>query len=564
MIDLSINPFYLKEEGINWVKDTLNTMSIEEKVGQLFCVLFKELDDKERDNILKTLYPGACMYRANTTEKTIRMSNCLQKKVKVPLLIAANLEKGGNGIVKEGTLFGAPLEVAATNDVVMAEKMAIICAKEGKAVGANWSFAPIIDIDSNFRNPITNCRTFGSQIDLIESMSLAYTRGVQKLNIAASAKHFPGDGQDERDQHLTTTINDMTCEQWDESYGRLYKKQIDAGVLTCMMGHIMLPSYSRKLNPDIEDQDILPASLSFELMQGLLREQLGFNGLIVTDATTMAGFMIPMDRKQAVPYSVAAGADMFLFARNLDEDYQYMLDGVNENIITSERLDEAVTRILATKAALGLHKGIKQLAYGEAANIIGSEQHLEWSRECADKSITLVKEEQGTLPLSLDKYQKILFYPVESPGGESIYATIPVCNKVKEQLEREGFEVEVFEPYGGSEGRTKRYDEVLLKYDLILYVANLATKSNQTTVRIEWQQPMGANCPHYINVVPSIFISLENPYHLLDVPRIKTFINTYNSNDRVISELIEKLMGRSAFKGKNPVDPFCGRWDTRL
>ncbi len=103
-----------------------------------------------------------------------------------------------------------------------------------------------------------------------------------------------------------------------------------------------------------------------------------------------------------------------------------------------------------------------------------------------------------------------------------------------------------------------------MRYDLIVYVANLATKSNQTSVRIEWAQPMGANCPHYLHEVPTIFISVENPYHLLDIPRVKTFINTYSSNDYALEHLIEKLMGRSSFKGKSPVDAFCGKWDAQI
>ena len=122
----------------------------------------------------------------------------------------------------------------------------------------------------------------------------------------------------------------------------------------------------------------------------------------------------------------------------------------------------------------------------------------------------------------------------------------------------------MFEPENQYEGQVSPTEEFLSKYDLIVYVANLVTKSNQTTVRIEWQMPMGANCPHYIQSIPTIFISVENPYHLLDVPRIRTFINPYSSQDDVLEALLDKLMGRSEFKGISPVDAFCGRWDTHL
>lgn len=564
MIDLKAKPFFLNDQEIAWVKNTIAGMTLEEKVGQLFCANCKSPLDEELDYIFDTFKPGACMYRPLKLEDSITMAKKIRERSRIPMLIAANLEKGGNGIIQEGTLLGSPMEVAATDDVQMAVKLATVCAQEGKTVGANWAFAPIIDIDSNFRNPITNTRTFGSDPERVSRMGVAYVKEIQKLGLAASIKHFPGDGQDERDQHLVTSINDMDCETWMQTYGKVYKDCIEAGALTCMVGHIMQPAWTKKLNPEIQDEDILPGSLCKELMEGLLREKLGFNGLICTDATTMAGFTLPMSREKAVPISIANGADMFLFARNLKEDYEYMKAGVLNGIITPERLEEALTRILATKAALGLHKHQLPLDLEEAKKIVGCETHQIWAMECADKAITLVKEQSGVLPLTTEKYRRILFYPIEAEGGFSQYKVIPVCEKVKRGLEKEGFLVDTFVPDQVAEGKLRSAASFIEKYDLIVYVANLATKSNQTIVRIEWKQPMGADCAHFIHDIPTIFISLENPYHLLDIPRVKTYINTYSANDASIQQLIEKLMGRSTFKGISPVDPFCGKWDTRL
>ena len=564
-MNLKNKPFYLNDDDIAWVNETKEKMTLEQKAGQLFCIIFRECELPELDDNFGIMEPGGCMYRAVPLEKAVPFTSALRARTNVPMLIAANLEKGGNGILKEGTLVGSPMEIAATGDVKMAEKMALVCAREAKTIGANWAFAPIIDIDDNFRNPITNTRTFGSNVKTVKEMGLAYTRVIQENGFAASIKHFPGDGQDERDQHLVTSINTMTCEEWDQTYGQIYSACIEEGALTCMVGHIMQPAYSRKLNPELADEDILPASLSKELMQGLLREKLGFNGLIVTDATTMAGFTIPMSREKAVPYSIEAGADMFLFARNLEEDYQFMLNGIKSGILSQERLDEAVTRILAVKAALGLNKQLEPLNLEAAQKIVGCDEHKDWAAECADKAITLVKEQKGVLPITKEKYKKILFYSIEpEEGGVSMYSVVPACERFAGMLREEGFDVDYFTPLAGKEGKTNRYREVVDKYDLIIYVANLTTKSNQTTVRIEWAQPMGANCAHYQNDVPTVFISLENPYHLLDVPRMKTFINTYSNNDAVLEALVEKLVGRSEFKGTSPIDPFCGKWDARL
>lgn len=564
MIDFKAKPFNLSEADIKWVKDTLQKMSLEEKAGQLFCVLFKRCVPEEFDYVFNILSPGGCMYRVVPTELAVNASKTLQTRSQIPLLIAANLEKGGNGIVSEGTLIGSPMEIAATGEVSMAAKMATVCAHEANAVGANWAFAPIIDIDSNFRNPITNTRTFGSNPETVSEMGKAYVETIQTLGLAASIKHFPGDGQDERDQHLVTSINDMDTETWMNTYGKAYKASIDAGALSVMAGHIMQPAWSRILDPSLKDEDIMPATLSKELLQGLLRGKLGFNGLICTDATTMAGFMLPLSRRLAVPYSIAAGCDMFLFTRNLEEDFGFMLEGIKNGIITKDRLDEAVLRILAMKASLGLHKQIPGISVEKAQAIVGSRLHLGWAEECADKSITLVKHQKDVLPLSLKKYKKILFYTIEESGGEGNYTSSPACTKVKQLLQNEGFEVDDFVPQPYGEGFTTKYIDFVNTYDLIVYVANLSTKSNQTVVRIEWKQPMGADCSHYINDIPTIFISLENPYHLLDVPRVKTYINTYSNNNSSIKALVEKLMGRSEFVGKSPVDAFCGKWDARL
>lgn len=561
---LTQKPFYLSDSDLSWVQSTLYGLSLEDKVGQLFCGISRLMTEEEYLDTLKVCKPGGIMYRPGSLEEAVRFSGVLQKHSEIPMLVAANLERGGNGIVFEGTQLGSPLEVAATGDVDMARKLGEICGREGAAVGANWAFAPIIDIDYNFRNPITNIRTFGSNPERVRDMGVAYVKAVQAHGVAASIKHFPGDGCDERDQHLVTSINNKSVEEWEATFGEAYRAGIEAGALTVMVGHIMQPAYSKKLRPGILDAEILPASLAPELMGDLLRGQLGFNGLVVTDATTMAGFTIPMPRSQAVPASISAGADMFLFTRNLAEDYGFMLDGVRRGLLSSERLDEAVMRILGLKAALKLHEKKAAPDLSAARSIVGQAEHQVWSRECADQAITLVKEQSGVLPLTPDRYKKILYCPIEAAAGVAYSVRVGACDVVRDKLIAEGFEVDTFVPKNMFEGQTEKTSDYVGVYDAIVYVANLSTKSNQTTVRIEWAQPMGANCPHYLASVPTIFISVENPYHLIDIPRVKTFINCYNSNDNVLAALVDKLVGRSEFKGQSPVDAFCGLWDTHL
>lgn len=566
---LKERPFFLSEKEVEWVRDTLEHMTEDEKVGQLFCLVSYSSDESELQRTVRHYKAGGVMGRPMPLEELHKTISVLQENAKIPLLIAANFEAGGDGLVTEGTNVGPNLQIGATNDPELAGMQGAVCATEGTAVGANWAFAPVIDIDHNFRNPIMATRLYGKDAALVRECGVRYTREAQKRGMAVSIKHFPGDGVDERDQHLVTSINSLSCEEWDASYGAAYKACIEEGAMTVMAGHIMLPEYSRRLCPGIRDEDILPATLAPELLNGLLRDRLGFNGLIVTDATTMVGFTNIMHRELAVPKSIEAGCDMFLFTKNVDEDYEYMTQGVKKGILSRKRLDEAVMRILGLKAALKLPQkkqdGTLVPKLAKAKEVVGCKEHREIELLCADRSVTLVKNLEDLIPLDADKYRRVLLYPIESgenplgyAGGES------VSGQMKEALEKEGFSVDIYKPYAGREGTLHRYDEMIQSYDLLLYVANMITKSNQTVVRIEWAQPMGANCPIYMNVIPTVFISFANPYHLIDAPRIKTYINAYKFKEVNVQAVVDKLMGRSSFKGTDPVDSFCGMWDTHL
>ena len=568
-MDLKAKPFYLSEKDIAWVNETLASMTEEEKIAQLFCLITYTDDEGYLTYLAQGLKVGGIMMRTMSLDELVRTVTILQQKSAVPMLLSANLEAGLNQTCFEGTRVGCEMGIAATGDKKYAKELARIIGEEASALGLNWAFAPIIDIDYNFRNPITNTRTFGSDPEVVASFGKEYVEEVQKHGIAASIKHFPGDGVDERDQHLLASVNSLSCEEWDATYGKAYKTCIDAGAKTVMVGHIMQPAWSKKLDPSLKDEYILPGLIAPELLNGLLREHLGFNGLIVTDSTTMAGMGTVMPREKAVPRTIAAGCDMFLFTKNLEEDFAFMTAGVKDGTITRERLDEAVTRILALKASLKLHEKQKDGTLipdrARAEAMLFSKEHRQVSREVADKSITLVKEEKGVLPISPEKYRRVLVYKKEGKASAtSAGITEGAADRFIEKLKEEGFEVSEFVSDGGWEGMAKPVKEMYENYDLIVYVANLATKSNQTAVRIEWCEPMGADVPVYMHSIPTIFISLENPYHLLDVPRVKTYINTYGSTEEILSSLVDKLCGRSKFEGKSPVDAFCGKWDTRL
>ena len=178
--------------------------------------------------------------------------------------------------------------------------------------------------------------------------------------IAPAAKHFPGDGVDERDHHLSFAPNTLTVEEWDNTFGKVYGGLIEAGLPSIMSGHIALPEYVRHFNPDATIEELaMPSSLNRVVLQNVLREKLNFNGVVVSDASHMVAMTSAMKRSEMLPTAIAAGSDLFLFFNDPDEDFGYMMDGYKNGIITDERLNEALTRILGTKAALGLHKKAK-------------------------------------------------------------------------------------------------------------------------------------------------------------------------------------------------------------
>ncbi|WP_160720500.1 glycoside hydrolase family 3 protein [Bacillus sp. USDA818B3_A] len=564
---LKSKPFFLNEKEIQWVEETLQSMTLHEKVGQLFCPIGGSDNKQELEAFIKEYHPGGIMYRPDIGAKIQETHRLLQELSPVPLLISANLEAGGNGIATDGTYFGKQMQVAATDNEEMAYKLGLVAGREGRVAGCNWAFAPIVDIDMNYRNPITNVRTYGSDPIRVAQMSKAFMKGIHESGLAAAVKHFPGDGVDDRDQHLLSSVNTLSAEEWDQTFGMVYQEMIDSGTKSIMAGHIMLPEYSRELVPGIKDEQIMPATLAPELLNGLLREKLGFNGLIVTDASPMLGFTTSERREVAVPKAIASGCDMFLFNRNIKEDYEFMLNGIETGILTLERVDEAVTRVLALKASLGLHaqKEMGTLVPDAAElSVLQCEEHKVWARECADQSVTLVKDTQKLLPISADQYKRVRLYVLGDQDG-GLKEGGSVTQPFIDSLVSAGFEVDLYnDKQVNFQELFMSVNEFKKNYDLIIYVANLETASNQTSVRINWQQPLNANAPWFVKDIPTLFVSVANPYHLQDVPMVKTYINAYSSNEYVVGAVVDKILGKSEFKGKNPVDPFCGKWDTRF
>lgn len=577
-VDLAAAPFMLDAGAIAWVEGTIGAMTLEEKIGQLFINHNNDYSPGYLDGVLENYHVGGMRYRPGPSAAVQEHIRYAQSKSRIPLLIASNPEMGGAGSCDDGTFVSTHLQAGSHPDRNIARQMGQVAGVETAALGCNWAFAPIVDIHYNWRNTVISTRSFGNTPEVVVERAKEYFDGISESPTACAMKHFPGDGIDERDQHVVTSYNTLGYEEWNRTYGHVYREMIAHGVQSIMVGHIGAPEVSRHFRPGLPDAGILPATLSPELLQDLLRGELGFNGLVLTDASQMVGLTQAMKRKDLVPATIAAGCDMFLFFRNPAEDFQYMLDGYKSGVITEQRLHDALRRILGLKASLGLHlKSADQLVPpAEALAVIGSQAHRAIAAEIADKTVTLVKDTAGNLPITPGTHPRIRLYGIS--GGADFTRADPLAylDVVKEELEAAGFEVFLYrtaeqrEAAGEtgvnfmsvlSEEATGDYAE---KYDAAFVFANVKGFAQEAAIRIKWSSPMAAEIPWYVTEVPTVFVSLNQPNHLIDVPMVKTAIHAHAGTREAIRAAVEKIQGKSAFQGTFNENVFCGSFDTRL
>ncbi len=582
MVDLTRKPFNLNEKQIAWVEETIAGMTLEEKLGQLFIPLKQQpgADEEWIKAELERTHQGGLRWGGGTKEVAYLQNVLYQKHARIPLLIAANCDCGGNGVAPDGTFVSTAVEAGCGDTEEIAYHMGLVAGREAAAVGVNWMFNPICDILMNWRNSVVNTRSFGGSVERVLAGARGYIRGIREgaPNMAVCAKHFPGDGVEELDQHLALGINSLSAEEWEKSFGYIYRTLIDEGLDTIMVGHIAQPAMSRKLRPGIRDEEIMPATLAPELVTDLLRGELGFNGLVVTDSTIMLGMTAMCRREDAVPLTIAAGCDMFLFYNDREEDMEFMRRGYEKGVITEERLSDALHRILGMKAKLKLYD--EKVRIPDPAlkdKVIGCEEHRAYTVQAADSAITLVKDTQNILPLDVNKQKRVYLVWETTPPSSLTYKPDPVKKVFIEELEAAGFQVEVCPDYRElefEEGPSPRHigmmmsrgkrSEFIAKYDVVLLVLNIARQTEENNTRLRWGFHHSREMPWYIPEVPTIGISLSLVNHMIDLPQLKTMIHAYNSNRENIQATIQKMCGKSPFRGVAEDTVFCDRWEARL
>ncbi len=591
MVNLKAMPYFLSDEDIAWVESTIASMTPEEKVGQLFFQLGAGTTEEYYRELMEKYHLGGCRYNGMPGKMVLNQNRTFQRYAKVPVFIACNPEQGGNGVCNDGTFVASQVKIGATGKTEYAKAMGHISGQQIKATGCNMAFAPVVDITYNWECEETLMRSYGNDPKLVASMGKAFMDGLHETEgVYCCAKHFPGNGQDYRDAHLSNNVNHFGHDDWMASYGHVYKTLIDGGLDAIMGGHILMPTYMQEIDPHITADTIMPGTLCKEIMTDLLRGELGFNGMVVTDASHMVGMTNRMKRADMLPAAINAGCDMFLFFNDPDEDFATMLNAYTSGIISEERMTEALTRILGLKAAKGLHrKSLEELCGSDEAleAALNNEQFKAVAPAISKDALTLVKyKDEGVLPLSPEKTKRVMIVNLKAAEGPMAkLAAIAMgggqnkksaAERLCDKLNEKGFEAFLYES-----PIDKMMKEVAQgkPFNLNLYFAGKNAISEFvagqdlviTFMDIANGHPAyglskgGGEIPWYVHELPVIGISMNKPTMLADIPMVRTYINTYDSNEDTMNALVDALLtGPEAFKGTDPIDAYCGLFDTHM
>jgi beta-N-acetylhexosaminidase len=382
-----------------WVSRTLARMTVEEKIGQMIAVRFtaefRNADSaslRELESlVVDSRVGGLILFAPAEVYETARLANAFQKLAKVPLLMAADFERGAANRVTGPTLFPPLMSLGAAGSERLAYAMGRTTALEGRAMGIHMTYAPVVDVNVDPDNPIINTRSVGADPALVARIANAFIRGVQENGMIATAKHFPGHGDTSQDSHsLLPTINaDLARLEKVELYP--FKEAVDAGVRAVMSAHLAVPA--------LDPTPGLPATLSAPIMTGVLRQKLGFRGLVVTDALEMAGVTSAFSTEEAALRAVQAGVDQLLLPPDPAKVIAYLAAAVKDGRIPGSRIDRSVRRILEIKASLGLDRS-RFVRLDELPVRVAPKAHLEQALRAYESSTTLVRNEGGVLPLS--------------------------------------------------------------------------------------------------------------------------------------------------------------------
>jgi len=555
--DLRMAPFNLSDDDIAWVRRTRDSLSMRQGLQQLF-VLGQLADDPAGAHQRMAHRPGGVHRKwGPDLDLAWQTTRVALEEAQIPPFITGDMEGGGYGATCATPLPNA-LATAAIADDTLVHEVARVMAEETAVMGFNWSFSPAIDIAARLDSGIVGTRSFGSDLATIRKQGLIHALAMQRAGVAATAKHWPGEGFDNRDQHLVTTVNPLSWQQWQENFGGLYRELINAGVMTVMAGHIAWPAGAQHLNPAVGRRAWAPATVSGELCIDLLRGELGFKGLVVSDATSMGGLSSWDSRTRFLPEVLQAGCDVILFSKSPDADLACLEAALLDGRLTEARVDDALTRVLGLKAALGLHRKSldERLApLDQVREQLALPGNQLIGQRAAQASVTLVKD-TGVLPISPARHKRVVLC-TEGIKTHLHGATPGPLSAITDGLRQAGF---VLSDYDADNPPAPD------NADLVLYL--LAQESMMCAPRsqVDWSGLQGGprqGMRRTWHDVPTVMVSFGQPACLLDAPRVPAYINAYYAAQTVQEAVLHKLLGHEPFIGVSPIDAFCGQEEAR-
>jgi beta-N-acetylhexosaminidase len=528
-----------------WVRATLSRLTLEEKIGQMIGLRYQGRFLNRDSAALEELrqwvvdyHIGGFIQVRGGVYETARLTNSLQRMADVPLLIASDLERGLGNQIEGATLFPPVMSIGATRSEELAYAMGRITAVEARAVGIHMTYAPVVDVNNNPDNPIINVRSFGEDPKEVGRLASAFIRGCQDFGLIATAKHFPGHGDTDIDSHSVLPVITGNRERLDRIELYPFKKAIQSGVLAVMSAHLHVPA----LDPSPD----LPATLSRPILTDLLRGRFGFRGLLVTDALEMGGITSLYTPQEAAVLAVRAGVDMLLIPPDTQQVIRGLVLAVKRGEISGARINGAVRRVLEVKARLGLHRR-RTVDLGKLETLVGAKPHLVQAQRAFSDSLTLVKHENGVLPLP-PQDRKIAVFSLSSDAG-GYFAGQAFAAAVQDRCP----EALVF--YADSLTGDKHLQEALrVSRGVDVRIVALFSRLSAWKGNVDL-------CLRHVEIIrdfagdriPVVVVSFNSPYFLRHFPEVDAYLCAYRHADPIQKTAAGALFGETDLTGRLPV-----------
>lgn len=541
---------YDEAERAEWVEATLSEMTLEERVGQLLMpdtsgVLIHE-ESEQFSRLLHAIEKlgvgGFIIYNGDALT-TAALTNRLQARSRLPLLFASDFEGGVGMQLRGGTRLPRAMALAATGDTESAAEAARITAREGRAIGVHVNFYPVLDVNNNPLNPIINTRAFSDNPETVANWGAAFIRAAQDQGQIATAKHFPGHGDTALDSHILLPILDASRERLAEIELPPFRTAVLRGVRAVMTAHIAVPAL------DDGSDGTLPATFSRAIVDGILRKDFGFDGLIFSDALNMGAIADRYEAGEAAVRAIAAGCDIALYSDAVERTHQALCDAVSMGRITRERLDESARRVLSAKAWCGLqHERLVSL--DGVWDVVSSPAHTSTARELFERAVTLIRDPLGLLPLE-GKPKRV--------GAVILKDAVPVWAHALREPAGSRFSKEVQARYHArlveSSADAADIEQVLTvvrdcDVALVAVCARVAAYKGSVALGQAHAAVLHALDEANIPIIVTVF---GNPYVLPRIPERATTLLTFESAVESEAAAVRVIAGEVAARGRSPV-----------